>query len=64
MPLWQLLQLKIYFLLSSLIHRLLQFDIGKLLETSGDIIGRYESDEVKPFLDPVHIVGGAQLHGE
>jgi len=26
-----------------------QSELGKRLETSGDIIGRYERDEVKPF---------------
>ena len=28
-------------------------DLGKLVETSGDIIGRYERDEVKPSIEVV-----------
>ncbi|TKB99092.1 helix-turn-helix domain-containing protein [Pedobacter cryophilus] len=30
-----------------------QADLGKLVETSGDIIGRYERDEVKPSIEVV-----------
>jgi transcriptional regulator with XRE-family HTH domain len=30
-----------------------QADLGKLVDTSGDIIGRYERDEVKPSIDVV-----------
>lgn len=30
-----------------------QADLGKLVETSGDIIGRYERNEVKPSIEVV-----------
>ncbi|TKC54873.1 helix-turn-helix transcriptional regulator [Pedobacter hiemivivus] len=30
-----------------------QGELGKLMETSGDIIGRYERDEVKPSIEVV-----------
>ncbi|MGA9649836.1 helix-turn-helix domain-containing protein [Pedobacter sp.] len=30
-----------------------QGELGKLVETSGDIIGRYERDEVKPSIEVV-----------
>ena len=31
--------------------KLSQGDLGKLIKTSGDIIGRYERDEVKPSIE-------------
>ena len=33
--------------------KLSQGELGKLVETSGDIIGRYERDEVKPSIEVV-----------
>jgi len=33
--------------------KLSQGDLGKQIETSGDIIGRYERDEVKPSIEVV-----------
>ncbi|WP_158797330.1 helix-turn-helix domain-containing protein [Pedobacter sp. L105] len=33
--------------------KLSQGEMGKLVETSGDIIGRYERDEVKPSIEVV-----------
>lgn len=32
-------------------HNLSQAALGKLVDTSGDIIGRYERNEIKPFID-------------
>lgn len=34
-------------------NSLSQSDLGKMIGTSGDIIGRYERDEVKPSIDVV-----------
>jgi transcriptional regulator with XRE-family HTH domain len=34
-------------------NSLSQSDLGKVIGTSGDIIGRYERDEVKPSIDVV-----------
>jgi transcriptional regulator with XRE-family HTH domain len=36
-----------------------QADLGKLVETSGDIIGRYERDEVKPSIEVVMRIADA-----
>jgi transcriptional regulator with XRE-family HTH domain len=36
-----------------------QGELGKLVETSGDIIGRYERDEVKPSIEVVIRMAGA-----
>lgn len=52
-------------------EKMTQSDMGKVVGTSGDILGKYECDEIKPSIDtaakiaiPNKVCGNSQVHLE